>query len=317
MAKQKQKQEQREAARQVQKETPRHEQVRQDLHEISHRVEDEYLDLSKLCHEVYSNSYHSQWGYENFSDYANTELPFGFRKAYQLVEIWDAFLRCDGQITEEDLREMGYSKAREVAKILNAENAKEWLEKSKELSMRTLIDQVKTVKRRLKGDGDEGGASITTFSLKLPDDDYRIIQDAIENTKGLLDEYSVTAAFVHICLEWMESQGSVPETTPLDKIVEWVERTYGVSLEVNYNEKDGRSEIADASKALEEAGVEKNGKKNGGKKKKEIRAPEPPEPPEPEETDESDEAPDPEETDESDKTEEDEVDINEILGLDG
>ena len=72
------------------------------------------------------------WGFTTFEKYVNEELGFSIRKAQSLRLIW---FRLEVELKELDeglrarLLKLGWTKVRELTRILSLENAAEWVAK--------------------------------------------------------------------------------------------------------------------------------------------------------------------------------------------
>lgn len=210
-----------------QKTAPRSDQVRKQIKVARSSVEKGYMDLAKLLSEIYHKEYHLEWGFANFEAYCDMELDFQYRKAKYLVEIWDKVKTLN--IDQKRLEAIGWTKLRELVKVMDAENVEEWLERAESSSYRELHTTIST---RI-GSG-ETPEQITTFKLRMDAGEAAIIMEALDAAKSMLssDKENETLALQMICQDWMEFHGHSPEKTPLAVHVGYLEKIYGIKITV-------------------------------------------------------------------------------------
>lgn len=206
---------------------PRSDQVRKQIKEARSSVDKGSMDMAKLLSEIYHKEYHLAWGFSNFEAYCDMELDFQYRKAKYLVEIWDKVKTFN--IDQKRLEAIGWTKLRELVKVMDAENVEEWLERAESSSYRELHTTIST---RI-GSGEDVN-QITTFKLRMDAGEAAIIMEALDAAKSMLssDKENTTLALQMICQDWMEAHGHSPEKTPLAVHVAYLEKIYGIKVTV-------------------------------------------------------------------------------------
>ena len=228
----------------------REEEVREKIKEIANGAETGFVKLASLLSEAYHNHYYSGWGFEDFAAYADSECATGYRKARYLVNTIDKMNNLG--IPIERAEEIGWTKMREIIKIMNAENMEELLNEIESMTFREVVDYVKITRQ---GDLDGADIPIThTLKIVLGEDTNAIVTEALVMAKGLINTDSNALALAMICQDWMQSQDEVPTATTLEHIAGYVKKVFGVTVAV----------VDDTAK---EAGVEEPAeKKTAGKK---------------------------------------------------
>jgi len=216
-------------------------------------IDDSFVSLAENLHKFSSMEYYQQFGYSRFTEFAEKEVRIGSRKSEYMVKIWNFVKDCG--IPTKEVKKLGWSKMKEVARVASVETAKAWMEKAKMMSTRDLIAEVKKHKNPSKP-GDENG-STTEFKFTVDTDESTIVTDATNLAKTLGAKTDADAMLV-ICQEWMEFKGESPVITPLDTMLKYMAANYGVILTVA--EQPESAEVA-AEKESKESAKRKETKK--------------------------------------------------------
>lgn len=154
------------------------------------KVEMSYLDLAQLLYDVYDTpvdndpakgAIFTQWGFKTFKEYAEEELGIQGRKAFSLRRIWYIFetdlKEMDPILRERTLR-LGWTKVRELCRVLTMKNAAKWVEKAEQMTYGALeatITEYRKMaleKKRQKDQEKMGdavaGASFTGDAIEVP-----------------------------------------------------------------------------------------------------------------------------------------------------
>jgi hypothetical protein len=125
------------------------------IQNIKTRMVDQALELAELLSEARANSYHHDWGYENFGDWVEngSGLDLKERTAYYLISIIDKSRQLG--ITREDLGKSKISKLKEIFS-LDADRhpnvIKQLVSASANISLESVRDAVAAIKTQ---DGQE------------------------------------------------------------------------------------------------------------------------------------------------------------------
>ena len=137
--------------------------VRKEAKELAEQVETGYLKLGEILYRIYdapfdgdpkNGSLLARWGYQSIGDYAEAELQLHAKKAQRLVRI---FYRVEVELKgfeNEAIRsrflKLGWSKARELVRIINNDNALQWIERAEKANYTTVAELVRSENRRLE-----------------------------------------------------------------------------------------------------------------------------------------------------------------------
>jgi hypothetical protein len=114
------------------------------LGEILYRVYDTPIDGDPRNGPIYK-----AWGFNSFADYAERELGLHRKKAEQLRGIWyhiEIQLARLEKPVREQLFALGFSKLREIKRVLDIDNAKWWAERAPTMNYQTVLDTVSKVR---------------------------------------------------------------------------------------------------------------------------------------------------------------------------
>jgi len=212
--------------------------VRKAILEAKENIEHSYLDLASNLYEAYHREYYTEkWGYQSWEEYCTKELDQPYRKAMYLIEIWDKVKAL--KLPEKKVAALGWSKMKDLVAVLNAENAKDWMEKAKKMTSRELTEAVKIVRKSDKTGVDL--PTITTMTFRMSESEASVITDAIEVAKRLCETENAVVALEMICQDWLEEKGQQPERAGLDDHIEFLQKVYGVSISYTADKKSKKS----------------------------------------------------------------------------
>lgn len=159
--------------------------IRKHAKDLAHGIEKHYMDLAKTLYEVYSvpeggdpkkQAIYKSWGFKSFAEYAEVELSMHRRKAEMLRAIWyRVAIELDGM--PEELRErliaLGWTKVRELVRVLTLRNAAEWIEKAEDASQPELVEAIqKHVEAKKKKAAEKQKAMLDGLSEPASPEDF-------------------------------------------------------------------------------------------------------------------------------------------------
>jgi hypothetical protein len=129
--------------------------IRRRAKELVRVIDLGYFDLCNVLYEIYDTPVDGDakrepvfalWNYSSFGEYAQVELGLKPRKAEYLRSIGFKFATDLAELDpklKEELVALGWTKLRELVKVLTIRNAAGWIERGKKLSQAELLDLVK------------------------------------------------------------------------------------------------------------------------------------------------------------------------------
>lgn len=219
------------------KDTGQHAEIREKVRALRSQAEETYWELSTVMHEVYQNSLYQAWGFDKWHDYVEQELDFTPRKAQYLIGIQDWFGKMPPNV-QKWVRELGWSKAKELVGVVTAQNAAEWKKKIEGKSVREIIDMVKGSKVKGEGDGGEPGEGAEETSKKMSftlfPAQFENVERAVEKAKKMADSEKPGHAIDLICTDFLATNGAIDSVK--DYLAK-VEKQTGVGI-VGYDLKN-------------------------------------------------------------------------------
>ena len=204
-------------------------QVRENLERAVERMENSYIELAQLLKETWDKEYIRFWGYSTMKEYVENDLGISYRKARYLIGI--AKTVEDLHLSWDQVRNIGWTKVRELVPYVDKSNVNEWLDRADNLSVRELKEEVN--RSRATGELVEitpREEKIASLNLRLRDEEMSAIMDAVDEAKRELGTEETGIALHHICCDYLARSGGSIARLPLETIVDWIREVYGVAL---------------------------------------------------------------------------------------
>jgi len=221
--------------------------IREELKDLRNNIETSYVEMAKKLHEVWAGALFVEWGFQNFKEYVEDELGINVRRCQYMVAIAETVQRLN--ISWEDLRGIGWTKARIISPMLGTDKSdkttEEWIELANNSSVKVLESHVKDAKKQADAvdsiRGDEDKSNETKYTFFLQEEQLKLLVDALDTAKEVYDVKKDTEALENILYQWSsDNAGGMTSKLSLEEMIKYVERSYAVSLEVV-----GEEEISD------------------------------------------------------------------------
>ena len=135
--------------------------VRHRARFLADQVEMGYLELGELLYRLYdapldgdpnAGSVIASWGYKNIGEFSEKELNIHYKKAQRLMRIFYRVNVEMGGLDNGELltrfRKVGWSKARELVRVMTKETAEFWIAKAEQVNFSTISEIVRqTIER--------------------------------------------------------------------------------------------------------------------------------------------------------------------------
>ena len=170
----------------------------EEIKVLSKQAERNFLKIGRLLHAILESEGYTQLGFKSFDEFLEGNFSFERRTAQMLIRVWVYFGKGMAiKIDEEDLAEIGYTKAYVLtqlwdAEVLNKDNLKEWLEKAKELSYRAFKLEADRAMGKYKKTEDELNWKV--IKLRIPPEDVEFIKEVVKDIallEGIEDEREI------------------------------------------------------------------------------------------------------------------------------
>lgn len=153
-------------------------------------------------------------GYDNFESLLVAEFPsLKKRKAQYLMRIYTNLIAAE--VAWGSVSHIGWSKLKEIAKVITKENAAEWIKKAEEL---TLIQLIEAVRQHTTGESTPGatddGDGLSSITFKVYPEQKETIKGALEKAKVEAGTEFDGVAIECICLSYLTGSQPTKVTPP-------------------------------------------------------------------------------------------------------
>ena len=199
--------------------------IRKRARSLVKSINQGYMELAEILHTVWATPINGEahnacvtvaWGYENYVEWAEEELGLHKRKAERLKAIWHHLhVTLEGKLdrrTKKRIVALGWTKVRELIRVMDADNAEQWIEVAENLNYnelcevirRALEDQEKEDQAKAVGGSDDDDDDEDFKGADPPDD-----LDRFKEVSFLLSPEQ--KANVELALERAEQLASSPK----------------------------------------------------------------------------------------------------------
>lgn len=211
-------------------------------------IDNTHFAVGGIMARINEESWWKDYGFESFKEYVEEECGQSYRTTMYWVQIYNDLLKSE--IAFESVEDIGWSKLKEISGMLTPENADEWLQRAREMSLKQLIEYVKAMKSG--GSSSEEGegvntnqSDVKTVSFKLHDDQKTSVEAAVQSCMENLGTEYPAVAITHICDAYNAGEtgsagggslNEMMESAGYQKVLEEFEKLFpNVDLEVVVN----------------------------------------------------------------------------------
>lgn len=154
-----------------------------------------------------------QDNHETFKDYIEEEMGLPYRKAMYLTSIYNA-LATSG-VPWAKVKDLGWTKLKDLAPILTLENVDEWVERAKNMTALQLIEAIKQSKSgattTTSTTSDANAAEkVVTLTFKLKQDQKDLVKEAVDKMKEDSGTEYDSVAIERIAMQYLEGGTGAP-----------------------------------------------------------------------------------------------------------
>lgn len=165
-----------------------------------------YFQIGGVLSVVQSNGWWQGYGFDSFKDFVVEYFGGSYRTAMYWLRIYEDLIEAD--IPWEAVKNVGWTKLKELSHILTKENVGEWVERAQSMTAVQLIAYIKSGagKKLKKGHEDTDMAEskkLTTFSVKLHEDQKETIKEAISQAREEAETEFDAVALEAICMNYL------------------------------------------------------------------------------------------------------------------
>lgn len=168
--------------------------------------------LGGILAKILAEKWYASAGYVDFASYVERRHGFKRRKAYYLVQIYNAVSGLG--FGWDELKPIGWTKLKELAPVLENGNAAEWLERAAApgMTVAKLRELVQAYREEPPARFEEGRAEQTTSrTFALDDEQLRILAQALAKAKADAGTDLESVALAHMARNYLGPSGKVVE----------------------------------------------------------------------------------------------------------
>lgn len=192
--------------------------IRKKTLEIKDNINKYYTELCENLWLIQKKQLFKGWGYKSFREYGSQELEFGGTKAIYLASIWNNLAVNQDKTVFDKVMELGWSKGKELARVVTKENLEEWVQKARPLRVEALVKEIRTfIRKQIPNDSaqaleNEDSVRDTpveeekkTITLTFNYEDYLTISQAYEQIKQEEQNASLPQALAMCARDFLAS----------------------------------------------------------------------------------------------------------------
>lgn len=229
---------------------------------------DDRLNLvaGEMLYEISRNGYWKEWEftpegasvsrkYETFEEYCECEHELKKRKAQYLKSIYEKFV-VELELDVDTLRDLEWSKAKELQQIITKKTAAALLAKTKDWSLKKIQEHVRKVlgKTSPSSTPDENRVKIV---FKCTAEQSENIYAALDFAKSMSKSDILSTNLDLICSDFLagsSEKGLAGVMGKLDVIVANLERSFGVKIKIDVGDTERFEQLQKEAAEAEEAG---------------------------------------------------------------
>lgn len=230
---------------------------------LAESIETNYFELGGVLSVIHKNAWFVFQGYESFDIYVYERFGFQSRKARYLIDIYTELV--NKQIPYEKVAALGWTKLKDLAKLLTLDNVDEWVEKAKGL---TVIELQALLKAGPTKEKVETTDEFTTVKFKLKQDQVEVVNSALNKAKAEGQTEFDNVALEYICAGYLggsitTTAAPLPDQMQKAGIVDTCEALGKAFPEYNFSVVEAGSNPDELGTLMQSAGIEAVAEKLG------------------------------------------------------
>lgn len=190
---------------------------------LAEEVDQTFFKLGGVLSRILEHQWYKP--YASFREYVEQEHDITYRTAMYWINIYTSLI--EAEIPYDKVAGIGWSKLKELASILTADNVDEWVKKAKKLNVPQLANLIAQTKKEAAAGENEGATPssnaasniISTKTFKLHADQKETVEAAIEKAKKEGNTDTDTVALEYICLQYLNAKPVKGKAAPVTEKV--------------------------------------------------------------------------------------------------
>lgn len=167
-------------------------------------IEFSYFRLGGILARIHMEQWYTEEGFEKFPEFVESRFGIKRSKAFHLIGIYNGLL--ESGVAWEEVKDVGWSKLKELVNVITKKNVKGWVKRAKEYTVIQLIEYIK--KQQASGDKDDGAAAedakkVSSMTFKVHDDQKELINQALEKAKKEAGTEFPAVALEAVCMDYL------------------------------------------------------------------------------------------------------------------
>jgi len=224
--------------------------VREVTRQVTHMKDRLHAVMGEMLYEISVNKYWKDWDFRSFEEYLESECEVSRRTAFYYISVYRTFVIELG-IPADEMRELEWSKAKEIVSLVDKDNWKDLLDLVATMSVAEVKDYVAKTRKSdsSKPPRVEDDSVSKRMNFRLADSQYENIERALEIAKSMSGSDKAGNQLDLICTTFIsESPGVGVESgiITLDQCIKSLERTFAVKLELAEVDADRYASVSDS-----------------------------------------------------------------------
>ena len=179
--------------------------------DLMNETDSNYFRLGGILSVVNANKYYEKDGYENFRSFCETKLGIPYRKSMYWIHIYEALI--ESGISWNKVKDVGWTKLKDLASILNVDNVDEWVQRALTSTVHQLQELIKKSQAGTLAnsgieptdDAPDAGtkSTVTTITFKVHADQKTLIEEAVVKAKSEAKTEHSGVALESICMNYL------------------------------------------------------------------------------------------------------------------
>jgi len=181
----------------------------------------DYFKLGGVLSVIQSNGWFQDKGYENFRSFIESECGLKYRKGMHLIEIYNGLV--ESGVSWDQVKHLGWTKLRELAKILKPANVVEWVSRAEAMTVLQLKEYIFLASKATSTDGVVPvlpTSTVTTMTFKVHADQKATIREALDKAKHETGTDFDTVALEAMALDFLGGTSTLKTQPSLQQLME-------------------------------------------------------------------------------------------------
>lgn len=181
----------------------------------------DYFRLGGVLSIIQSQGWFMEKGYQNFRGFIESECGLKYRKGMHLIEIYNGLV--ESGVSWNQVKHLGWTKLRELAKLLKPENVAEWVIRAEAMTVLQLKEYIFLASKAAPSDDLVAilpASTVTTMTFKVHADQKATIREALDKAKHQSGTEFDSVALDAMALDFLGSPSILKAQPSLQQLME-------------------------------------------------------------------------------------------------